>query len=60
MPKYAIDWTMTGTAVIEADDEDEAEALGADALRDFETYNFEEFEIDDAKAKVQEEVPDDD
>lgn len=59
MPNWSIDWKMEGTAVIEADDEDEAEALAADALRDFTTYTFEEFEVDDTTVTVDEEIADD-
>lgn len=59
MSNWAIDWQMEGTAIIEADDEDEAESLAADALRDFTTYAFDEFEVDDTTVTVNEEMPDD-
>ena len=59
MPKYEVEWEMTGSAVIEADNEDEAKELAEDALGDFATYSFEEFNMDETTATVVEEVPDD-
>lgn len=50
---------MKGTAYIEADDEQEAEELAEDALRDFTTYNFEEFEVEDVQVSVDGEADED-
>ena len=41
--RFRIEWSMNGSAVIEADDEDEAEVLLHEGLENFETVAFEQF-----------------
>jgi hypothetical protein len=45
MPKFALEWTVQGSAVIEADDADEAERILHDCLGNFDTSMMEEFDV---------------
>lgn len=49
MAKFEVEWAMRGTAVVEADDVDEAEQIVTDALQGFETYPLEEYEVDETE-----------
>lgn len=60
MPKFEVEWLMRGTATVEADDRDEAEQIVTDALRGFETYPLEEYDVDDTECVDVQEVGDDD
>jgi len=47
MAKFEVHWTAEGSAVIEADDPQEAEDLLHDGLRVLDTSMFESFDVDD-------------
>lgn len=60
MPRFEVDWRMSGTATVDADDAGEAESLVSEALHDFETYRLEEIDVDDTEVSDITEVEDDD
>jgi DNA replicative helicase MCM subunit Mcm2 (Cdc46/Mcm family) len=49
MASFEVEWRMSGTAVVEADDVDEAESLVTDALMNFETYHLDEIDVDETE-----------
>lgn len=49
MPSFEVEWSMRGTAVVEADDVDEAEALVTEALTNFETYHLDEVDVEETE-----------
>lgn len=49
MTLWNVDWAASGTAVVEADNADEAESLVTDAVEDFDTLMLEEFQVDFVK-----------
>lgn len=49
MPSFEVEWSMRGTAVVEADDVDEAEALVTEALTNFETYHLDEIDVEETE-----------
>lgn len=60
MARYEVEWEVSGSAVIEADDEDEARQLTEEAVGEFASaYAFEEFTVDEQKATSVEEIVDD-
>lgn len=47
MPKFELEWSLQGTAKIEADDADEAEALLAEGLSNLDSTMFDEVDVDE-------------
>lgn len=60
MPLYEVEWSMRGTARAEADDKDEAEEIVTDALKGFETYPLETYDVEETECVDTQEVEDDD
>lgn len=51
---------MRGTAVVEADDSDEAESIVTEALTNFETYQLDEIDVEETEMLETVEREDDD
>lgn len=49
MPSFEVEWRMTGSAVVDADDTEEAEQIVTDALTNFETYHLDEIEVEETE-----------
>jgi hypothetical protein len=45
MPKFNLEWSVTGSAVIEADDADEAEQILHEGLANLDSSMFEEVDV---------------
>lgn len=60
MSLYEVEWSMRGTAKVEADDVNEAEQIVTDALRGFETYPLDEYDVDETECIDTVEVESDD
>lgn len=60
MPLYEVEWSMRGTARVEADDSDEAEQIVTDALSGFETYQLETYDVEETECIDTQEVEPDD
>lgn len=61
MALFEVEWSMRGTARVEADDRDEAEEILTDALKGFETYPLETYDVEETECiDTQEVEPDDD
>lgn len=59
MPKFELQWTATGRALIEADDADEAEQLLHEGLLIMDSSMFDEFDVDETTTDDVEEQDDD-
>jgi hypothetical protein len=46
MPRFNIDWSMAGTAVVEADDLDEAESIMTEAMDNWDSSMLDEVDVD--------------
>lgn len=60
MPSWEVEWSMRGTAVVEADDSDEAESIVTEALTNFETYQLDEIDVEETEMLETVEREDDD
>lgn len=47
MPMYDVEWEMQGTAVVEADDPEEARELVVEAITNFDTLQLEQWGVDE-------------
>ena len=47
MPRYDVDWEASGTAVVEADDPDEARELVAEAVQNFDVSQLEQWDVEE-------------
>ena len=47
MAQFELEWTMTGRAVIEADDSDEAEQILHESMAKLDSSMFEELDVDE-------------
>lgn len=56
MPRFELEWTMTGSAVIEADDPAEAKQLLEDGLVNLDHSDFESIDCDDVVVRSTEPV----
>lgn len=58
MARYEIQWSASGMMVVEADDQDEAEALAEEALMNLDTVMVDEFNTDKFSADSIDELED--
>lgn len=60
MPRFELEWSLTGRAVIEADDADEAEQILHEGLSNLDSSMFEEVDVLDITTDSIEGEDDDD
>ena len=58
MAQFELEWTMTGRAIIEADDADEAELILQEGLANLDATMFDEFDVNDVSTDSAERVDD--
>lgn len=56
MAQFEIEWTMTGRAIIEADDVDESELILQEGLANLDASMFDEFDVNDVSTDSAERV----
>lgn len=56
MAHFEIEWTMTGRAIIEADDVDESELILQEGLANLDASMFDEFDVNDVSTDSAERV----
>lgn len=49
MPKFEVHWSANGTAVVEADDADEAGELITEAITNFETVMLDSVDVEETE-----------
>lgn len=60
MPRFELEWTITGSAVVEADDADEAEQILVEGLGNLDSSMFEEVDVLETSVDSVEEADGDD
>lgn len=58
MPRFEVEWSAQGRAVIEADDADEAETLLSEGLRNLDHSMFDEVDVEEVASDSVEELDD--
>jgi hypothetical protein len=51
VPKFEVEWTMQGWAVVEADDTEEAKQILHEGLVNLDTAWFEQFDVTNARTE---------
>ena len=59
MAQFDLDWSMTGSAVIEADDSDEAEQILTEGLANLDSSMFDSVDVHEVTSESCAEVDDD-